>query len=61
MLSSQKQKLSTRTAGVDVFQGSCGNASFAYTLTRTVYPEIARGLELAFCILVECHNNNAQV
>ena len=36
-----------------MFQISCGNASFTFTLTRTVYPEISRGLKLAFCLLVE--------
>ena len=44
-----------------MFQVPCRNANFAYTLARTVYPEIARGLKLAFCSLVECHNNNGQV
>ena len=36
-----------------MFQVSCRNASFILTLTRTVYPEITRGLQLAFCLLVE--------
>ena len=45
----------------DVFKVSCRNASFTFTLAKTVYPEIARGLDLAFCLLVECHNNNALV
>ena len=36
-----------------MFQVSCRNASFTFTLTRTVYPEITRGLKLAFCLLVE--------
>ena len=44
-----------------MFQVSCRNASLTFTLTRTVYLEIARSLKLAFCLLVECHNNNAQV
>ena len=44
-----------------MFQVSFGNASFTFALTRTVYPEIARSFKVAFCSLVECHNNNALV